>query len=65
MVYSCSWPAYQVFAKIEPNYTAIAASCNLWRNYDDIDDEWDSVNTIISWYVTKQVAHSNVKLLSI
>lgn len=49
MVYSCSWPAYQVFAKINPNYTAIAESCNLWRNYDDIDDEWNSINTIVNW----------------
>lgn len=54
MVYSCSWPAYQVFAKINPNYTAIAESCNLWRNYDDIDDEWNSVNTIANWFASQQ-----------
>lgn len=54
MVYSCSWPAYQVFAKINPNYTAIAESCNLWRNYDDIDDEWNSINTIVNWFASQQ-----------
>jgi hypothetical protein len=34
MVYSCSWPAYQIGN--HPNYSAIAQHCNLWRNFDDI-----------------------------
>lgn len=54
IVYSCSWPAYQNFAKINPNYTRIAEYCNLWRNYDDIDDSWDSVYTITEWFASKQ-----------
>ena len=53
MVFSCSWPAYQVFSNIEPNYTRIAQYCNLWRNYGDIDDNWDSVKSISDWYVSK------------
>jgi len=48
IVYSCSWPAYQV--NDHPNYTAIAQHCNLWRNFDDISDSWDSVLTIIDFY---------------
>ena len=40
IVYSCSWPAYQIGQN--PNYKAIAENCNLWRNWDDIDDSWDS-----------------------
>ena len=51
MVFSCSWPAYQVFSNIQPNYTRIAQYCNLWRNYGDIDDNWDSVKDISDWYV--------------
>ena len=54
MVYSCSWPAYQVFAKIDPNYELIAKYCNLWRNYDDIDDTFDSVYTITEWFASQQ-----------
>lgn len=54
MVYSCSWPAYQVFAKIDPDYKSIAEHCNLWRNYDDIDDEWDSIKTITDWFAAQQ-----------
>ena len=40
MVYSCSWPAYQE-PTMHPNYEKIAEYCNLWRNYDDIQDSFD------------------------
>ena len=33
-----------------PNYKSIAEHCNLWRNYDDIYDSWDSVLGIINFY---------------
>ena len=46
IVYSCSWPAYQE----DPNYPAIAEACNLWRNYNDIQDSWSSVTTIVDFY---------------
>jgi len=36
IVYSCSWPAYQVFGNKSPDYASIAKHCNLWRNYGDI-----------------------------
>lgn len=49
IVFSCSWPAYQS-AKKTPNYTWIAENCNLWRNYDDIQDSWQSVTSIVKWY---------------
>lgn len=45
-LYSCSWPAYVS----KPNYTAIAKSCNIWRNYKDVQDSWDSVAGIIKFY---------------
>lgn len=54
IVYSCSWPAYQVYFKMEPNYTKIANHCNLWRNYGDIDDSFESMNDIVQWYALKQ-----------
>ncbi|XP_069130858.1 alpha-N-acetylgalactosaminidase-like isoform X1 [Argopecten irradians] len=46
ILYSCSWPAYLK----TPNYEAIAKSCNIWRNYGDIQDSWDSVQSIINFY---------------
>lgn len=60
IVYSCSWPAYQVDAKIDPNYKKIAEYCNLWRNYDDIDDHFDSLNQIVNWFASQQDTLSQV-----
>ncbi|XP_039226987.1 alpha-N-acetylgalactosaminidase isoform X1 [Drosophila yakuba] len=54
MVYSCSWPVYQIYAGIQPNYSAIQTHCNLWRNYDDIQDSWASVENIIDYYGNNQ-----------
>ena len=54
IAYSCSWPAYQESDKIKPNYSAIADSCNLWRNYDDINDSWESVYSILQWFGDNQ-----------
>ena len=33
-----------------PDYASIARHCNLWRNYIDIYDSWDSVLGIINFY---------------
>ena len=33
-----------------PNYKSISQHCNLWRNFDDIYDSWDSVLGIINYY---------------
>lgn len=46
MLYSCSWPAY--IDKNKP-YADIADHCNIWRNWDDIQDSWDSVLSIINY----------------
>lgn len=54
MVYSCSWPVYQTYAGLQPNYSAITSRCNLWRNFDDIQDSWASVESIIDYYGDNQ-----------
>ncbi|KAI9586231.1 hypothetical protein GQX74_002078 [Glossina fuscipes] len=54
MVFSCSWPVYQIYAGIRPNYTSIKENCNLWRNYDDVQDSWVSVESIIDYYGNNQ-----------
>ncbi|XP_031564499.1 alpha-N-acetylgalactosaminidase-like isoform X2 [Actinia tenebrosa] len=54
IVFSCSWPAYLVGKGLEPDYQLIAKYCNLWRNYGDIQDSWDSVTSIIDYYAKKQ-----------
>nr|CAD7200120.1 unnamed protein product [Timema douglasi] len=54
MVYSCSWPVYQIYAGMAPNFTSIIQHCNLWRNFDDIQDTWVSVESIIDYYGNNQ-----------
>ncbi|XP_025423362.1 alpha-N-acetylgalactosaminidase-like [Sipha flava] len=54
MVYSCSWPAYQEEKGMLIDYASMAKHCNLWRNYDDIDDSWDSMIKIADYFAQKQ-----------
>ncbi|KAM3963174.1 alpha-N-acetylgalactosaminidase-like [Aphomia sociella] len=54
ILYSCSWPAYQEDAKMRPDYASIAKHCNLWRNWDDIEDSWRSVTKIMNWFGDNQ-----------
>lgn len=39
---------------IQVNYSLLADICNLWRNYDDIQDSWSSVLSILDWFVDNQ-----------
>uniref|UniRef100_A0A2C9JDJ3 Alpha-galactosidase n=1 Tax=Biomphalaria glabrata TaxID=6526 RepID=A0A2C9JDJ3_BIOGL len=50
ILFLCQWPGYLVGVGIKPNYTAIRASCNQWRNYIDVQDSWASVLKIIDYY---------------
>ncbi|KAJ6658895.1 hypothetical protein lerEdw1_019531 [Lerista edwardsae] len=54
IAFSCSWPAYQGGLPPKVNYTLLANICNLWRNYGDIQDSWDSVLSIVEWYLANQ-----------
>jgi len=51
ILYSCSWPAY-VQGNGPIQYQLMAKYCNLWRNYDDIQDNWGSVSSIINYWGT-------------
>ena len=48
IVYSCSWPAY--WGDRLPNYPLIQKTCNLWRNYGDIQDTFGDVLDIVDHY---------------
>ena len=41
---------YTSFFRLQPNYTAITGTCNIWRNFDDIQDSWQSVASVIDHY---------------
>eukprot|EP01059_Diplonema_ambulator_P032224 TRINITY_DN621_c0_g2_i2.p1 TRINITY_DN621_c0_g2~~TRINITY_DN621_c0_g2_i2.p1 ORF type:complete len:397 (+),score=118.11 TRINITY_DN621_c0_g2_i2:48-1238(+) len=48
IVYSCSWPAYLGNDETKKPYEQfIAAHCNLWRNWADIQCNWNSLSSII------------------
>jgi len=50
ILFSCSWPAYEMGQKDPVPYPRIAQYCNIWRNCGDISDSWDSVSAIINFY---------------
>ncbi|XP_044310734.1 alpha-N-acetylgalactosaminidase isoform X1 [Varanus komodoensis] len=54
IAYSCSWPAYRGGLPPKVNYTFLANICNLWRNYADIQDSWNSVLSIVEWFSVNQ-----------
>lgn len=39
---------------MQPNFSSIIDSCNLWRNFDDIQDSWSSLESIIDYYGNNQ-----------
>ena len=47
--YSCSWPAYINGGNesLQPFPTFIEYGCNLWRNWHDIQCNWESLSSII------------------
>ncbi|XP_012597309.1 alpha-N-acetylgalactosaminidase [Microcebus murinus] len=54
IAFSCSWPAYEGGLPPNVNYTRLAEICNLWRNYDDVQDSWGSVLSILDWFAEHQ-----------
>ena len=50
----CVWLICNFWWTLQPNYTFIGSVCNLWRNFDDIDDSWESVTSIIDYYGDNQ-----------
>lgn len=45
-----------LFSIFQPNFKSIIDSCNLWRNFDDIQDSWASLESIIDYYGNNQDA---------
>jgi alpha-N-acetylgalactosaminidase len=51
ILYSCSWPAYQDdHCENFSDMNALVSQCNLWRNWDDIQDSWQSVRSIMDFF---------------
>jgi len=57
ILYACSWPAYTGF---NSDWKTIRHYCNYYRNWDDIQDSWDSVASIIeTWGQERNVFVQN------
>ena len=52
IVYSCSYPAYLGKAEKDKPFTEFIMEdgCNLWRNWADIQCNWNSLSTIIDYF---------------
>lgn len=53
IVYSCSWPAYlPEFGEANDGEVLkeLAEICHMWRNWDDIRDDWGSVSSVIDYW---------------
>jgi hypothetical protein len=56
IVFSCSWPTYAYVEKKNISFEYVASICNLWREYNDIRDEWASITSILDYQETKKLA---------
>lgn len=43
-----------MFYNLQPNYEALKKHCNLWRNWGDIQDSYQSMNSITDYFAKKQ-----------
>lgn len=50
IIYECGWPLDDGHLPPKVNFTLLGENCNMWRNFDDIQDSFDSVKTIINWF---------------
>jgi len=54
MIIVCEWPFYLLKESHQPNFTLAQESCNAWRYYEDIEDSWQSVLSIIDYSIQMQ-----------
>lgn len=50
IMYSCSWPAYINDNEKAKFYPYMATICNIWRNWDDIQDSYTSMSSIANYW---------------
>jgi len=49
-MFSCSWPAYIPDSQKALYYPYMAKICNIWRNWDDIQDSYASMASIANYW---------------
>mmetsp|Transcript_27339 Transcript_27339/g.63653 ORF Transcript_27339/g.63653 Transcript_27339/m.63653 type:complete len:419 (-) Transcript_27339:144-1400(-) len=63
IVYSCSWPAYlnHHCEGTDACMSALMQHCNLWRNFADVDDSWQSVLGIVNFWKRRNSSDEMVR----
>lgn len=56
MVYATSWPVYQLYKGVGTNYYSVAKTCNTWRVYGDMQNNWATVDSILKYVGIGSVA---------
>jgi len=56
MVYSCSYPAYTYVYNVTIDWNYLTTICNLWREYNDIRDTWESVTSILDYQMSANLS---------
>ena len=51
ILYICAW----IHKDYDADYAEVGRTCNIFRNYVDVADSWDSVIKIINYYAKHQV----------
>ncbi|KAI6170795.1 Alpha-galactosidase [Aphelenchoides bicaudatus] len=54
IVFSCEWPLYEHEVGETSDYKKISSTCNLFRNHGDVSNSWNSVLSIVDYYVQNQ-----------
>lgn len=60
MVVICEWPFYMLRESyssgrgLKPNFTLAQEACNAWRYYEDIEDSWLSVLSVVDFTTRNQ-----------
>ncbi|XP_076468477.1 alpha-N-acetylgalactosaminidase-like [Babylonia areolata] len=61
ILYSCEWPLYEYAHHLKvSDYQHIKNTCNIWRNFQDMEDIWDKVVQIIDYYGADSGSFSQV-----
>lgn len=54
IVYSCTWPVYQILDGVPPNWQAVTETCDTFRMFSNTDDSFLSIETVKASYIENQ-----------
>lgn len=50
ILFSCEWPYGELQQNLPSDYAPVRQYCNIWRNYWDVEDSFNSVKSIVDIY---------------